>query len=69
MAFSLPEDDSRYIKEKLFGELKLDVLYSENCISVLFEFLDSYLLVDELANSWNKFEDFKKQLKDTWAEY
>ena len=43
MAFSLPEDDLRYIKEKLFGELKLDVLYSENCISVLFEFLDSYL--------------------------
>ena len=25
-----------------------------------FEFLDRYLLVDELANSWNKFEDFEK---------
>ena len=29
-------------------------------MSVLFEVLDKYLLVDELMNSWNKFEDFEK---------
>ena len=29
-------------------------------MSVLFEFLDRYLLEDELMNSWNKFEDFEK---------
>ena len=60
VALSLPEDDKRKIKEKVFGELELDVLKSENGMSVLFEFLDRYLLEDELMNSWNKFEDFEK---------
>ena len=44
VALSLPEDDKRKIKEKVFGELELDVLNSENGIGVLFEFLDRYLL-------------------------
>ena len=60
VALSLPEDDKRKIKEKVFGELELDVLNSENGMSVLFEFLDRYLLEDELMISWNKFEDFEK---------
>ena len=60
VALSLPEDDKRKIKEKVFGELELDVLNSENCMSVLFELLDRYLLEDELMNSWNIFEDFEK---------
>ena len=51
MALSLPEDNKRKIKEKVFGELELDVLNSENCLSVLFEFLNRYLLGDELMNS------------------
>ena len=29
-------------------------------MSVLFEFLDRYLLEDLLMNGWNKFEDFEK---------
>ena len=57
VALSLPADDKRKIKEKVFGELELDVL---NGMGVLFEFLDKYLLEDELMNSWNKFEDFEK---------
>ena len=60
VALNLPEDDKRKLKEKVFGELELDVLNSENGMSVLFEFLDRYLLEDELMNSWNKFEDFEK---------
>ena len=48
------------IKEKVFDELELDVLNSENGMSVLFEFMDRYLLEDGLMNSWNKFEDFEK---------
>ena len=60
VALNLPDDDKRKIKEKVFGELELDVLNSENGMSVLFEFLDRYLLEDELMNSWNKFEDFEK---------
>ena len=38
MALSLPEGDKRKIKEKVFHELELGVLNSENGISVLFEF-------------------------------
>ena len=60
VALNLPENDKRTIKEKVFDELELDVLNSENGMSVLFEFLDRYLLEDELMNSWNKFEDFEK---------
>ena len=60
VALNLPEDDKWKIKEKVFGKLELDVLNSENGMSVLFEFLDKYLLEDELMNSWNKFEDFEK---------
>ena len=60
VALNLPEDDKRKIKEKVFGELELDVLNCENGMGVLFEFLDRYLLEDELMNSWNKFEDFEK---------
>ena len=59
VALNFP-DDKRKIKEKVFGELELDVLNSENGMGVLFEFLDKYLLEDELMNSWNKFEDFEK---------
>ena len=51
VALNLREDDERKIKEKLFGELELDVLNSENGMSVLFEFFDRYLLEDELKNS------------------
>ena len=57
---SLPEDDNRKIKKKVFGELELEVLSSENGMSVLFEFLNRYMLEDELMNSWNKFKDFEK---------
>ena len=60
VALNLPEDDKRKIKEKVFGELELDELNSENGMGVLFEFLDKYLLEDELMNRWNKFEDFEK---------
>ena len=59
VALSLPEGDKRKIKEKVFGELKLDELYSENGMSILFEFLDKLLLPDELTNCLNKFEDFE----------
>ena len=60
VALNLPEDDGRKIKEKVFGELELDVLNSENGMNVLFESLDRYFLEDELMNSWNKFENFEK---------
>ena len=39
VALSLPEDDKSKIKEKVFGDLELDVLSRENGMSVLFEFV------------------------------
>ena len=76
MALNLPEDDERNIKKKVFGELELDVLNSENGMSVLFKFLDRYLLKNELMNSWYKFEDFEKferkhgqNIRDCVADY
>ena len=46
-------------KGKAFGKLELDVLNSENGITILFEVLDRYLLEYELMNSWNIFDDFE----------
>ena len=59
VALRLPEDDKNNIKEKVFGELKLDDLNSENGMSLLLQFLDKHLLEDELIDSLNKFEDFE----------
>ena len=36
VAFGLPEGDKRKVKENVFGEIELDVLDSENSMSVLF---------------------------------
>ena len=51
VALNLPRDGKNKIKEKVFCELKLDDLNSENGMYILFEFLDKYLLDDELMNS------------------
>ena len=58
VALSLPQDDK--IKEKVFGELTLEELRSENGISILFSFLDKHLLPDDLTICVNKFEEFEK---------
>lgn len=50
VALSLPEDDKNKIKEKVFGEMKLEDLKSEKGMSILFKFLDKHLLPDELTN-------------------
>ena len=60
VALNLPGDDKRMIKEKVFDELGLSALNSENGMSNLFDFLDRYLLEDELMSSWRRFEDFEK---------
>ena len=59
VALNLP-DDKRKIKEKVFGELGLSALNSENCMNNLFGFWDRYLLKDEVMSSWRRFEDFEK---------
>ena len=60
MVLSLPKGDKRKIKKRLYDDLELGVLNSENCTSVLFDFLDKYLMEDQLMNSWTLFEEFVK---------
>ena len=60
VALNLPGDDKRKIKEKVFGELGLSALNSENGMNNLFGFLDRYLLEDEVMSSWRRFEDFER---------
>ena len=60
VALNIPGDDKRKLKEKVFGELGLSALNSENGMKNLFRFLDRYLLEDEVMSSWRRFEDFEK---------
>ena len=59
VALNLPEDDQQKIKEKVFDEIGLDDLHSENGLSILFENLDKHLSKDELYDILDKFEDFE----------
>ena len=59
VALNLPEDDQQKIKEKVFDEIGLDDLHSENGLSILFENLDKHLSIDELYDILDKFQDFE----------
>ena len=59
VALNLPEDDQQKIKEKVFDEIGLDDLHSENGLSILFENLDKHLSKDELYDILDKFKDFE----------
>ena len=57
VVLNLPDDN--IIKEKVFEELTLENLNSENGLSILFEFLDKHLLHDGVKNCLNRFEEFE----------
>ena len=58
VAFSLPEEDETRIREKVFTELTLGDLNVETGLKVLTDFLDKKLKIDDIADSWYKFNDF-----------
>ena len=60
IALSFPEDDEFGIREKVFDELSLHELIADDCLDKLITFLDSKLLKDDLADSWDKFSDFEE---------
>ena len=56
-ALSLPEDDEKQIKDKVFDQISLDELKSENGLNILLTFLDKHLGEDDLADSADNFDD------------
>ena len=59
IALSLPEDDESKIREKVFDQIALDDLKSDDGLTVLLNFLDKHLAKDDLTDSLEKFEDFE----------
>ena len=59
IALSLPEEDKTKIREKVFGQIKLDDLKKDDGLDTLIAFLDSHLKKDDLADSLEKFEEFE----------
>ena len=59
IALCLPEKHYSQIKEKVFQEIKLEELNSEDGFSILFDFLDKHLAKDDITDSLEKFGDFE----------
>ena len=53
IALSLPEDKNK-IQEKVFNEIGLDKLKQDDGLDTLIQFLDGFLLQDELSYSLEK---------------
>lgn len=51
IALSLPEDDESQIREKVFDQISINDLKSEDGLSVLIGFLDQHLAKDDLTDS------------------
>ena len=58
IALSLPDDDESQIREKVFDQIAIDDLKSNDGLTVLINFLDEHLAKDGLTDSLEKFEDF-----------
>ena len=59
IALTLPEDDESGIREKVFDELSLNDLKTENGLDRLLQFMDSKLKKEDLADSWEKCNNLK----------
>ena len=71
IALTLPEEDETGIREKVFDELTIADLKKENGLDLLLQFMDKKLKKDDLADSWEKFNDFEeyKRTEQSIAEY
>ena len=58
IALSLPDDDESQIREKVFDQIAIDDLKSNDGLTVLINFLDEHLAKDDLTDSLEKIEDF-----------
>lgn len=64
IALSFPEQDEHKLREKIFSELSIDDLKTDNGFNKLLDFLDRKLLKDDISDSWEKFNDFDEYCKE-----
>ena len=58
IALSFPEQDEHKLRGKVFSELSIGNLKTENGFNELFDFLEGKLQKDDISDSWEKFNDF-----------
>jgi hypothetical protein len=51
IALSLPEDDESQIREKVFDQIQIEDLKSDDGLTILIGFLDQHLAKDDLTDS------------------
>ena len=59
VALSLPEDDETQIRERVFDQIPLQDLKTDDGLIILLNFLDKHCGKDELVDSLEKYEDFE----------
>ena len=59
IALSLPEDDKTHIRERVFDQIPLKDLKTDDGLIILLIFLDKHCGKDELVDSLEKYEDFE----------
>ena len=72
LLYSLPDDHEKGIRNKVFGELSLNELKADDGLGKLIMHLDKILGEDDLADSFQKYEDFedcKRQSNQAMDDY
>ena len=59
IALSLPEEAECSIREKIFDELSIAQLEADVGFETFIEFFDEKLKKEDIANGWDKFNDFE----------
>ena len=60
IALSLPDESESNIREKIFDELPVSTLKAEDGFESVLQFFDKLLKKDDLADLWQKFDDFEE---------
>ena len=60
IALSLPEETECSIHEKIFDKLSITWLSTDEGFKALIEFLDEKLKKEDIADSWDNFNDFEE---------
>lgn len=70
VALSLPEGSE--VREKVFGEIDIVTLNTEDGMKILIEHLDKWYKRDELTGAyeaWTKFDSYRKEKQDSMEKY
>ena len=64
IALPFPGQDGHKLCEKVFSDLSIDDLKTENGFNKLLDFLDRKLQKDDISDSWEKFNYFNEYCKE-----